>query len=40
MSHLPANAIHQYIPIDTPKAVESFLDWWKPDLAIWTESEF
>ncbi len=38
--HLPANAIHQYIPIDTPRAVESFLDWWKPDLAIWTESEF
>jgi len=38
--HLPLNAIHQYIPIDTPKAVKSFIDFWRPDLAIWTESEF
>jgi 3-deoxy-D-manno-octulosonic-acid transferase len=40
LSRLPDNAVHQYIPVDTPKAVESFLDRWKPDLAIWTESEF
>jgi 3-deoxy-D-manno-octulosonic-acid transferase len=40
LSRLPSNAVHQYIPVDTPKAVEKFLDRWRPSLAIWTESEF
>ena len=40
LSRLPSNAVHQYIPVDTPKAVENFLDRWRPSLAIWTESEF
>jgi len=31
--------IHQFIPYDTPKWVESFHDHWKPDMAIWVESE-
>jgi len=31
--------VHQFLPIDTPKAVESFLKHWKPDLAIFVESE-
>ncbi len=36
---LPANALHQYIPLDHPQWVENFLHHWKPDLALWMESE-
>ncbi len=36
---LKANAIHQYVPLDTPEYVTRFLDHWKPDLAVFTESE-
>jgi 3-deoxy-D-manno-octulosonic-acid transferase len=36
---LPKNTIHQYGPVDTPQAVNRFLDYWQPDLAIWIESE-
>lgn len=37
---LPKNTIHQFGPVDTPQAVHRFLEHWKPDLAIWVESEF
>ena len=37
--HLPERAIHQFVPLDYPKAIDRFLDHWKPDLAIWAESE-
>ena len=37
---LPENALHQYVPIDTPSAVARFLDYWRPDLALFVESEF
>ncbi|MBU6475111.1 MAG: 3-deoxy-D-manno-octulosonic acid transferase [Alphaproteobacteria bacterium] len=37
---LPQGAFHQYIPADHPKWVAGFLDHWKPDLALWSESEF
>ena len=37
---LPGRALHQYAPIDRPDAVRGFLDHWRPDLAIWIESEF
>jgi 3-deoxy-D-manno-octulosonic-acid transferase len=37
--NLPKNSFHQFVPIDTNKAVKRFLAHWKPDLAIWTESE-
>lgn len=30
---------HQYLPFDTPRAVRAFLAHWRPDLAVWTESE-
>jgi 3-deoxy-D-manno-octulosonic-acid transferase len=30
---------HQYVPIDRPTAVRRFLDHWRPELAIWVESE-
>ncbi len=36
---LPATAFHQYVPVDRPDAVARFLDHWRPDLAIWVESE-
>jgi 3-deoxy-D-manno-octulosonic-acid transferase len=36
---LPPGASHQYLPIDTPFAVRSFLDFWEPELALWVESE-
>ena len=37
---LPDNASHQYAPLDSGPFVRRFLDHWKPDLAVWTESEF
>ncbi|MEZ5674863.1 MAG: 3-deoxy-D-manno-octulosonic acid transferase [Thalassovita sp.] len=36
---LPAGAIHQFMPIDTPAAVQGFLDHWHPDLACFVESD-
>ena len=39
-SRLPEGAIHQFIPVDRPAWVKSFLDHWRPGLALWVESEF
>ena len=36
---LPARAQHQFVPADLPRWVARFLDYWRPDLAIWVESE-
>ncbi|AWK86521.1 3-deoxy-D-manno-octulosonic acid transferase [Azospirillum thermophilum] len=36
---LPDRAIHQYVPVDLPGAVNRFLDHWRPDAVLWTESE-
>jgi len=36
---LPQRAFHQFIPIDVPNFVTAFLEHWRPDLAIWVESE-
>lgn len=36
---LPDRAFHQFAPLDYPKAIDGFLAHWKPDLAIWAESE-
>ena len=38
-ARLPHGATHQFVPIDVPTAVERFLDHWRPDLAIFAESE-
>jgi len=38
-TRLPARALHQYLPLDTPGAVRRFLDHWRPDAAVWVESE-
>lgn len=36
---LPARAIHQMVPLDGPTFVRRFLTHWKPDVAVWAESE-
>jgi 3-deoxy-D-manno-octulosonic-acid transferase len=36
---LPPRTRHQYAPLDVPQFVRSFLDHWRPDLAVLTESE-
>jgi 3-deoxy-D-manno-octulosonic-acid transferase len=38
-TRLPAGVLHQFVPVDLPRAVERFLDHWRPDLALWFESE-
>ena len=35
----PERIRHQFVPVDLPRVVERFLDHWRPDLAIWVESE-
>lgn len=37
---LPPRAIHQYVPVDLPGAVGAFLGHWRPDVALFVESEF
>jgi 3-deoxy-D-manno-octulosonic-acid transferase len=36
---LPAGVIHQFAPVDAPKAVKGFLDHWRPDVGVLVESE-
>jgi 3-deoxy-D-manno-octulosonic-acid transferase len=36
---LPAGVVHQYAPIDGPRAARRFLDHWRPALAVFVESE-
>lgn len=37
---LPARAAHQFVPVDLPGPVDRFIAHWRPDLVLWTESEF
>ncbi|MEL7029612.1 MAG: glycosyltransferase N-terminal domain-containing protein [Pseudomonadota bacterium] len=37
---LPANAQHQFAPVDRPAYVRAFLENWRPQLAVFLESEF
>lgn len=39
VNRLPRRALHQFVPIDRPAWVRSFLDYWRPDVAVWVESE-
>lgn len=36
---LPRGVVHQFIPIDVPRFVRRFLDHWRPDLALFVESD-
>jgi 3-deoxy-D-manno-octulosonic-acid transferase len=38
-ARISTRIIHQYIPIDVKPFVKTFLNHWKPDIAIFTESE-
>ncbi|MEM1274243.1 MAG: 3-deoxy-D-manno-octulosonic acid transferase [Pseudomonadota bacterium] len=38
-SRLPERAFHQFVPLDARAWVARFLDHWRPNLAVWTESE-
>jgi len=40
IERLPSNARHQFVPVDRVSYVRHFLEHWKPDLALWMESEF
>ena len=36
---LPEGALHQFAPLDRTAWVKAFLDHWRPDIALWVESE-
>ena len=36
---LPAHALHQFVPIDTPVATARFLDHWRPDAGLFVDSD-
>jgi 3-deoxy-D-manno-octulosonic-acid transferase len=36
---LPAGTLHQYVPLDTPRATARFLEHWKPQLGLFVESD-
>ena len=36
---LPKGVVHQFSPVDTPTATRRFLDHWRPNLAVFVESE-
>ena len=36
---LPRGVIHQFVPLDVPRFVGRFLDHWRPDLALFVESD-
>ncbi len=38
-ARLPLGALHQYAPLDAPQIICSFLNYWRPDLALFSESE-
>ncbi len=38
-SKLPQRCLHQFYPLDHPAWVRRFLNHWKPDIALWLESE-
>lgn len=37
---LPERAFHQFIPVDFPWSAARFVKHWKPDVALWFESDF
>ncbi len=39
VQRLPPRAVHQFVPVDTPTAAQRFIAHWRPDLAVFVESE-
>jgi 3-deoxy-D-manno-octulosonic-acid transferase len=39
VDRLPPGAIHQFIPLDSPRFIQRFLDHWRPDLALFAEGD-
>ncbi len=37
--HYKSKVIHQYIPFDVPSWCKKFIDYWKPSLILWIESD-
>ncbi|MGL5784150.1 MAG: 3-deoxy-D-manno-octulosonic acid transferase [Alphaproteobacteria bacterium] len=37
---LPSRAFHQMLPLDAPRVVQRFLDYWEPEMAFFIESDF
>lgn len=37
---LPERAFHQYLPLENPVYATRFIKHWRPDIALWFESEF
>ena len=37
--NLPAGVLHQFLPLDAARFVGTFLDHWRPDLAVWAERD-
>jgi 3-deoxy-D-manno-octulosonic-acid transferase len=37
--NLPARTTHQYLPLDLPAPVNSFLNHWRPDVVVWSDQE-
>lgn len=38
-ARLPEGAIHQFMPLDSPRFCARFIEHWRPDLGLFTESE-
>ncbi|HEX3709583.1 MAG TPA: 3-deoxy-D-manno-octulosonic acid transferase [Pseudolabrys sp.] len=38
-NRLPPGVLHQFVPLDVPRYVRGFLDHWRPDLALFVESD-
>ena len=38
-ARLPPGAIHQFVPLDAPRFIARFLDHWRPNLALFAESD-
>src|SRR5215471_3634579 len=38
-TRLPASAIHQFVPVDTPQATSRFISHWRPDIGLFVDSD-
>ena len=38
-ARLPAGAVHQFVPVDTPRATARFLAHWRPDAGLFVDSD-